>query len=204
MPAAPKSQKMSVAEYLARERDALEKSEYLDGEVWPLHPPNERGMAGASRQHNEIADNLVLTLGSRLPGSGCRTYSRDLKVRCGPTGLYTYPDLVIVCGDRRFAPDDPDVLLNPVVIVEVLSPTTERYDRRRKFREYERIASFREYVLDAQDEPLVERFVRQPDGSWNRTMSEGLDAEFALDSVPVRVPLAAVYADVAFPETPTR
>ena len=204
MSAAPKPQKMTVAEYLARERDALEKSEYLDGEVWPLHPPNERGMAGASRPHNEIADNLVLAFGSRLQGSGCRTYSRDQRVRCGPAGLYTYPDMVIACADRQFVRDELDTLLNPVVIVEILSDGTERYDRRLKFRQYERIVSFREYVLVAQDEPLVERYVRQPDGSWNRTVFEGLGIDLELATVPVRVPMAAVYADVTFPETPAR
>lgn len=204
MSAAPKPQKMTVAEYLARERDALEKSEYLDGEVWPLHPPNERGMAGASRQHNEINENLSVELGTRLRGCGCRAYSRDQKVRCGPNGLYTYPDFVIVCGERQFAESEPDTLLNPQVIIEVLSDSTERYDRRRKFRQYERIASFREYVLVAQDEPFVERFVRQPDGGWSRTTFEGLDAELELATVPVRVPMAAVYADVTFPEAPGR
>ena len=204
MSAAPKPQKMTVAEYLARERDALEKSEYLDGEVWPLHPPNERGMAGASRPHNEIADNLVRAVGNRLEGSGCRTYSRDQKVRTGPKGLYTYPDVIVACGDRQFAADDADTLLNPQVIIEVLSDTTERYDRGRKFRQYERIAALREYVLVAQDEPLVERWVRQPDGSWNRTTFEGLDADMELATVPVRVPMAAVYADVTFPEASGR
>ncbi len=120
MSAAPKPQKMTVAEYLARERDALEKSEYLDGEVWPLHPPNERGMAGASRSHNEINENLTAELLPLLRARGCRSYSRDLMVRTGPAGLYTYPDLAIVCGEKLFAEDDPDVLLNPQVIVEVL------------------------------------------------------------------------------------
>ncbi|MBX9579780.1 MAG: Uma2 family endonuclease [Gemmataceae bacterium] len=202
MSAAPQRRKMTVAEYLERERTALEKSEYLDGETWLLHPPHERGMAGASRSHNTVNENLSGELYARLRGTGCRTFSRDLKVRCGPTGLFTYPDLVIVCGDRQFAEDDPDVLLNPAVIFEVLSPTTERYDRVRKFDQYGRIASFREYVLIAQDEPLVERYVRQPDGSWNRTVYAGLDAELPLATVPVRLPLSAIYADVTFPETP--
>lgn len=204
MSAASQPKKLTAAEYLAIERAADFKSEFYDGVMYPLHRDGPTGMAGASRPHNEVNENLSVELGGRLKGTGCRTYSRDQRVRVGPGGLYAYPDVVIVCGAGEFAADDPDTLVNPRVIIEVPSDTTERYDRRFKFRQYQRIPSFQEYVLVAQDEPAVERYVRQPDGSWNLTTFVGLDTELALATVPARVPLADVYAGVTFPENPGR
>lgn len=204
MNAVPKK-KLTVAEYLAIEREAEFKSEFLDGEMFPLHgPPGPHGMAGASRRHNEVTQNLNIEIGSRLKGRPCRTYSADLRVRIDRTGLYTYPDFLIVCGPPEFEPDDPDTLTNPQVIVEVLSKSTESYDRGLKFLHYRQLPSVREYVLVSQDRVLVERFVRQPDDTWLLTTFADPAGEFALATVPVRVPLADVYRGVDLPETPLR
>ena len=116
------------------------------------------------------------------------------------TGLYAYPDLSIVCGQSEFEDAEVDVLLNPRVIVEVLSDSTETYDRGAKFLQYRQIASLQEYVLVSQDKPLIERFVRQPDDSWLLTVFAGMDQVFEFSSVPAKVPLAEVYRDVTFPD----
>lgn len=195
MTAQPKT-RLTVAEYLAIERQAEFKSEFYDGELF--------AMAGASFEHNAINDNLVGELHGRLKGGPCRTYSRDLRVRVERTGLYCYPDLVIVCGEPQFAEEDKDTLTNPRVVFEVLSASTERYDRRTKYRHYQQLPSVQEYVLVAQDEALCEQFVRQADGSWTHVLSVGLDATLNLSSVPVSVPLADVYAGVTFPPAPPR
>jgi Uma2 family endonuclease len=183
--------KLTAAEYLAIERDAPVKSEFYAGEMF--------AMAGASREHNTINENLSGELHARLKGSPCRTFSRDLRVLVDRTGLYTYPDLVIVCGAPEYDAEDRDTLVNPRVVIEVLSPSTERYDRTTKFLHYRQLASVEEYVLVAQDAAWCERFVRQPDGSWAQVPFVGLDAVLELKSVPVAVPLADIYAGVSFP-----
>ena len=137
---------------------------------------------------------------ARLKGGDCRTLSRDQRVLVDRTGLYCYPDLVIVCGPPEYSADDPDTLVNPRVVVEVLSESTERYDRTTKFRNYQQLPSMTEYVLVSQDEPLCERYVRMPDGSWALVSFVGLEAALAFASVPVQVPLADIYAGTTFPE----
>lgn len=188
--------KLTAAEYLVIERAAPSRSEFYAGEMF--------AMAGASPAHNRIKDNLIVALGGALRGTGCCTMSSDQRVRVDATGLYTYPDVLVLCGPGEFAPDDADTLLNPKVVVEILSDSTERYDRGVKFRHYQQIPSCEEYVLVAQDEPLAERYVRQPDGGWLLTTATGLDAELVLASVPARVRLADLYAGVKFPEHPLR
>src|SRR5688500_15943172 len=168
MSAVPKP-KLTVAEYLARERAAEFKSEYYRGETF--------AMAGASRQHNTAKENLIGELFTRLKGSPCRTFSSDQRVKVPVTGLYTYPDIVIVCGKPEYDPLDPDTLVNPVAVIEVLSPATETYDRGAKFRQYQQLPSVQEYVLVSQNEPVVERFVRQNDGTWVLTVVTGLGGE---------------------------
>jgi Uma2 family endonuclease len=180
-----------VAEYLAIEKAAEFKSEFYDGEMF--------AMAGASRDHNRVRENLVGELFGRLRGGPCSSFSSDMRVRVNKTGLYTYPDMLIVCGVEEYPPGDPDTLLNPTVILEVLSPSTERYDRTIKFRHYKQIESLREYVLVSQDEPAIERRIRQPDGRWILVEVTDLDAEFVLDSVPLSVPMADIYRGVVFP-----
>lgn len=180
--------KLSETEYLAIERAAKFKSEFYNGEMF--------AMAGASRQHNEIKDNLILEIASRLKGGPCRTYSADQRVKIDRTGLYTYPDLLIVCGKPEFDKEQRDTLHNPQVIIEILSESTESYDRGKKFQHYRQLSSLQEYVLVSQERKLVERFVRQPDETWLLTTFADPDGEFALATVPVRVPMTDVYRGV--------
>lgn len=199
MSAVPK-QKLTVDEYLAIERAAEFKSEFFDGVMYPLQGPGgPLGMAGAKYDHNRINENLSVELANRLKGGPCQTLSRDMRVRVSPSGLYTYPDVVVVCGDPEFADDNRDTLLNPIIIIEVLSASTEKYDRGAKFRQYQKISSLKEIVLVAQDEPLAERFVRQADESWALIATTGLEGTFAFHSIPVKLPMAAIYDGVKFP-----
>ena len=195
MSAVPK-RKLTAAEYLTVERRAEFKSEFFAGEMFT--------MAGASREHNRLKENLIVELGTRFRGGSCQTYSSDQRVLVNSTGLYTYPDIVILCGPGVYDPADRDTLTNPTTIIEVLSESTERYDRGAKFRNYQQIPSLREYVLVAQDEPVCERFLRQADGSWALVSFVGLDATLVLLSAPAEIPLADVYAGVTFPDPPPR
>src|SRR5438445_2709538 len=157
-------------------------------------------MAGASEEHCLIKDNLAREAGYQLKGGPCRLVTSDLRVKVDPTGLYTYPDIVIYCDQPRFEDQVFDTLLNPRVLVEVLSDSTAAYDRGDKFRHYRQISSLREYVLVAQDRPLVERHVRQSDESWVMTEFAGLDSILQFTSVPAGVSLSEVYRGVTFPD----
>ena len=200
MSAVPKPPKLTVEEYLEIERTAVNKSEFFDGEMFLVHPPaGPCMMAGASKPHNIVFRNLFGELFKELGYGPCQLFAADQRVKLDPTGLWCYPDLLIVCDEPEYAADDPDALTNPRVVIEVLSPSTERYDRTTKFRHYAALLSVQEYVLVAQDEPLVERFVRLPDGQWARTEFAGLDATLTLATVPAAVPLADVYRRVEFP-----
>ncbi len=195
MSAVPKP-KMTPGEYLAKERQAEFKSEFYNGEVF--------AMAGGSREHNRVKVNLVGELFVRLKGGECQTYSSDQRVLVEATGLYTYPDIVIVCGPATYDLLDRDTLTSPVAIIEVLSPSTERYDRGAKFRNYQQIPSMTEYILVAQDEPVCERYVRQSDGSWALVSFVGLTAFLALTSVTVQIPLVDVYSGIVFSDITLR
>jgi Uma2 family endonuclease len=182
--------------YLAQERRADYKSEYLRGEVF--------AMAGASYEHTLSKDNLARHAGNQLADGPCRILTSDMRVKVEATGLYTYPDIAIVCEEPRFEDEVFDTLLNPRTLVEVLSDSAEKYDRGAKFAHYRQIPSLQEYVLVAQDQPLVERFVRQADGSWLMTAFEGLSQTLAFTSVPVQVSLAEIYRGITFPEHANR
>ena len=195
MSALPKP-KLSVFEYLAIETRAEFKSEYFKGEMF--------AMAGASPTHNFIKENLSIELGVRLKGGLCRALSADQRIKIERTGLFTYPDLLIFCGVPAYDVDDPYSLLNPVAIIEVLSPSTEKYDRGAKFRNYQQISSLTEYILVAQDEPVCERFTRSNDGSWAFVSFVGLAAELVFTSVLVKIPLSDVYNGVSFVEIAPR
>jgi Uma2 family endonuclease len=196
MSAIPKK-KLTEAEYLSLERTADFKSEFFNGEMF--------AMAGASREHNELKDNMIGEIFSRLKGGPCRTYSSDQRVKVSRTGLYTYPDLLIVCGTPEFEFDkDVDTLLNPQVIFEILSESTESYDRGAKFQQYWQVPSLREYVLVSQDKMLMERFVRQPDDSWLLTTFDDAAGDFTLATISVRVPLVDIYRGVEISEQPLR
>jgi Uma2 family endonuclease len=148
----------TAEEYLAGERSAPEKHTFFRGEVF--------AMAGASRQHNLLVGNVVRVLGNALLERPCETYPSDMRIKVPATGLYTYADASVTCGEPQFDDEIFDTLLNPIVIVEVLSDSTERYDRGEKFESYRTIPSFRDYLLVTQNRVLVEHFARQPDGSW--------------------------------------
>ncbi len=191
MTAVPKK-KLTEAEYLAIERAAEFKSEFYNGEMF--------AMAGASRQHNELKENLIGELFNRLKGGPCRTYSADQRVKVERTGLYTYPDLLIVCGSPEFELTDGIVTLrNPEVVIEIMSKSTEHYDRGKKFGHYRQLPSLREYVLVAEDQPHIERYVRQTDGSWLLTVFDGPAGEFPFVTVTATIPLADVYRGVELP-----
>lgn len=179
---------LSVEEYLEAERRAETKSEYLDGEVF--------AMSGGSRRHNLVMTNLIREVSQQLKNRPCEVYPSDLRVHIPATGLYTYPDLVVVCGEPRFEDQELDTLLNPTLIIEVLSPTTEAYDRGKKFEHYRTIESLAEYVLVSQDAPRIEQYVRQEGGSWLLTATPGLEGRMILPSVGCELALAEVYDKV--------
>jgi Uma2 family endonuclease len=173
-------------EYLALERNAEFKSEYIDGRII--------AMAGAPRPHNLIVHNLDREIGTRLLHGPCEVYPGDMKVRIDASGRYVYPDLCITC-DPQFADGLADVLLTPVVIIEVLSESTEKYDRGEKFAHYRRISSLREYVLLSPDECLVERYVRDAE-FWRYDAVDTLQSNLQLASVGIEIPLRWIYAKV--------
>lgn len=192
MSSVPK-RRLTPAEYLAIERKAEFKSAYFNGEMF--------AMADTSRWHVRASINLSTEIVRQLRDSPCEVYNSDMRVKISPTGLYTYPDLSIVCDGPRFEDDVLDTLLNPRVIFEVLSKSTEAYDRGRKFGQYRQIVSLREFVLVSQTEPLIERYLRQADGDWLLSEFKGLEAVLVLESVPCRVPLAEIYRNVDFAES---
>jgi Uma2 family endonuclease len=189
MTSLPKT-RISPEEYLALEREAEYKSEYLAGEIF--------AMTGASREHNLITTNIVGELRQQLKGKPCEVYPSDMRVKVSATGLYTYPDVVVVCDEPRFEDDYVDTLLNPALIVEVLSSSTESYDRGKKFGYYRTVESLAEYLLVAQDEYKIEQYVRQPDGRWLLSDIHSLDGIVKLISVPCALALKEVYERVVF------
>ena len=191
MASAALKKRYTPQEYLVLERQAEFKSEYLDGIII--------AMAGASREHNLITGNLSRKIGNQLEHRPCETYTNDMRVLVSQTGLYAYPDVTVVCGEALFLDDDRDTLLNPTVIVEVLSPTTESYDRRKKSGHYRRLPSLREYILVAQDEVFVERYLRQGD-VWLLTDLNRMDDTLSLTSIDCHVPLREIYARIEFPD----
>jgi Uma2 family endonuclease len=181
-------------EYLARERAAEYKSEYVNGFIV--------AMTGASRAHNVVTVNVSRELGNQLEGRPCEVYVADMRVKVEATGTYRYPDVVVACGDIAFEDAELDTLLNPVVIVEVLSPSTESVDRGEKLAHYRRLPSLREYLLISQDAPQIETFVRRGDG-WLLSDVSGLDASVHLASIDCVLPLRRVYDKVRFPHDAT-
>ncbi len=182
--------RISVQDYLRRERRAAFKSEFFQGEIF--------AMAGGSATHSLIAANFVRESGNALKDKPCAVFNSDLRVRVESTGLYTYPDATIVCGELEFDDDQRDTVINPTVIVEVLSDATEKYDRGRKANHYRQISSLQELVLIAQDQPHIERFTRQTNGDWLFHEEKQLTARFELPSLGISVMLAELYRNVPF------
>lgn len=180
--------RMTAEEYLAAERAAELRSEYYDGCVY--------AMAGTSFPHSLITTNLTRELSQALR-KRCFVMSSDARVRVSPGRVFTYPDVVVVCGEPRFADDQKDTLLNPTLIVEVLSPSTEAHGRGFKFAKYRELESLREYVLVSQTEPRVEKFVRQAGGQWVLSEYVGLEAVCRFESVDCEVALADIYESVS-------
>lgn len=181
---------LTPEEYLAFERRCEYKNEYFDGEIF--------AMTGASREHNLITVNIGRELSQQLKTRPCEAYISDMRVLIPRTTNYLYPDVVVVCGGPKFADSYLDTLTNPTLVVEVLSESTEVYDRGRKFEQYRKLESLREYLLVAQDKLLVERYLRQPGGGW--LLSEFGRAEEALElpSIECRLLVGDIYHKVEF------
>jgi Uma2 family endonuclease len=175
-------------EYLALERGAEGKSEYYGGEIFAL--------GGASERHNLITGNILVALHIQFRGRPCKVYSSDMRVKVNSTGLYIYPDVVALCGQSRFDDEQKDTLLNPTLIIEVLSKSTEAYDRGNKFEHYRKIDSLTEYLLVSQDKHHIDHYVRQPDNQWLLSEVGSLDDTISLPSVDCVLALAEVYDKV--------
>jgi Uma2 family endonuclease len=180
-------------DYLTLERKAERRSEYFRGEVF--------AMSGASPAHVLIVANVVASLHGQLRSRSCSVYSTDLRIKVSASGLYTYPDVVVVCGELSFDDQHRDTVLNPTLIVEVLSDSTRDYDRGMKFEHYRKLDSFREYVLLAQDRCHAEHHLRQADARWLLSETERTEDVLSLDSIGCRLPLADVYEKVRFQES---
>jgi Uma2 family endonuclease len=200
--AAPKLQhRCTVDEYLALERAAVERHIYLDGEIF--------AMAGESLAHGTISVNIVVSVGTQLKGTSCQAFTKDIKVRSGSIpesgrskkGLYSYPDIVAVCGEPEFHDAHKDIILNPKVIIEILSESTEAFDRGEKFTRLQKHnPSLTDYILVSQLEPQIEQFSRQADGSWSYHLHEGMDSNLPIASIGCTLKFADVYDRVQFPE----
>ncbi len=186
MPIEPQKSFLTAAEYLEIERKAEYKSEYFNGEMF--------AMAGASRPHNRIATTISRVLDTQLLERDCNVYGSDMRVKIKKINKYTYPDVVITCGKELFEDDKVDILLNPIVIVEILSDSTEAYDRGRKFQHYQFIESLAEYILIAQDAVRLEQYVRQNDRTWLYSEYQNLSDIVKLESVGCELALREVYA----------
>ncbi len=187
--------RLTPQEYLAIERQAETKSEYYNGEMFL--------MTGASREHNLIGTNFTGALQPQLRQKPCEIYANDMRVLIPATGLYTYPDIVVVCNEPQFEDAELDTLLNPTLIIEVLSDSTEKYDRGKKSENYRSIESLREYLLVAQDEPKLEHYARQSNGGWLLTDYHTLEATVSLPAIECHLSLRDVYDKVVFKPTDT-
>ena len=188
--AAEPNRLLTPAEYLARERAGELKHEYVAGEVY--------AMVGASREHNLIQTSVQASFYNQLASRQCEVYPSDMRVKIAALGIYTYPDVTVVCGRPELEDSTFDTLLNPTVIVEIASPSTQGYDRGLKFQRYRLIPAFREYLLIAQDSRRVEHAIRQPDNSWSLAAYTGADDVITLPAVGCTLALADVYRKVAF------
>ncbi|ANE54089.1 Uma2 family endonuclease [Methylomonas sp. DH-1] len=177
----------TAEEYLSLERSTSIKSEFHDGQIY--------AMTGASREHNLISGNIYRELSQQLKSRPCEAYINDMRVKATEARSYHYPDIAVVCGKPEFEDAQVDTLLNPMLLIEVLSPSTEAYDRGGKFAHYRKIPSLREYLLVMQDQPGIERYLRQGE-VWILSEALGLEASVALESIDCRLSLREVYDKV--------
>ncbi len=191
MSSLPKTQ-YTPEQYLALERAAEYKSELVNGEIY--------AMSGASRKHNLVSANLLGEIRAQLKGKPCETYGSDMRVMVDVTGMYTYPDVTMACGEPRFEDASVDTLLNPTILIEVLSPSTEAYDRGDMFAHYRKLPSLQEYILISQDKPRAEHYARQTSNTdqWLLTEISGLDGLLSLPSIGCAVAMQDVYDRVVF------
>jgi Uma2 family endonuclease len=187
----------TVEQYLEYEREADERSELIDGEIY--------AMAGESPAHGDISANLVMLVASQLRGTPCRARTKDTKVRSGTLkerfgkGMISYPDLVVICGEPEYHDRHRDIVLNPAVIIEVLSESTAEFDRGVKFTRYRMFnPTLTDYILVWQNEALVEHYIRQASGDWLFKEYHGLDKSFRIDSIECSLSLAEIYERVEF------
>ncbi len=178
---------LTPAEYLVSERKATIKSEYINGEIL--------AMSGASNAHNLITLDIGTELNIQLRGRKCLVYTNDMRVRTGPKGAYFYPDVIVCCGEPQFEDNVFDTLLNPILIVEVLSPSTEVYDKGEKFRHYQELASLQEYILVSQDRVRVEHY-RLAKTQWIQTELHAIEDVLNLASIGCELPLQDIYRRV--------
>jgi Uma2 family endonuclease len=187
-------QRLTEAEYLRIERAAAFKSEFFDGEMF--------AMAGGSPQHSLIATNLAREFGNHLAGKPCTAYNADLRIKVEETGLFTYPDLSIIRGVLEFAEGTDDTVVNPTIVVEVLSPSTEGYDRGKKFEHYRQIPTLRGYLLVSQHEPHIDQFARSGEGLWVLNDASGLQAKLSVAALDFEISLAQIYEKAQFGKLP--
>ncbi len=187
-----KNKRYTAAEYLELERQAEYKSEFIEGEIFAL--------AGALEPHNLISTNLTIALGTQLRNrtKPCKLYSGDMRVQVAEFKRYTYPDVVIVCGEAKFTDSVRGTLTNPMFITEILSSSTERYDRGEKFRHYRMLSSLQTYVLVSQNTPLLEVFERQANDEWVLKEHTGLDTTALLPKINCELRLSEVYVQIDF------
>ena len=192
----------TIEEYLAFEREAEERHEYLDGVIY--------AMAGESPEHGDISINLIGELREQLRDKPCRVRAKDTKVLSGSPllaqlrrsrkGLFSYPDVTVICGEPQYLDHHRDVLINPQVLIEVLSASTEAFDRGEKFIRYRKaLPSLTDYILVWQELPLIEHFIRQADGDWLTRIIEGLDTSLRIASLDCTLKLSEIYRLVNFP-----
>ena len=184
--------KLTVAEYLAFERASESKHEFFDGELF--------AMTGGTPAHSLIASNFIREAGNALKDRPCVVYTSDLRVKVNATGLYTYPDVTIVCGEQKFDDNQSDTLINPTIVVEVLSKSTASYDRGPKSKHFRKIDSLQALILIEQDSPVVEVYCRQSDGKWILTDATELTDSISIEPIGIFIPLAEIYRHVTFPE----
>ncbi len=181
---------LTPEEYLEIERNAEYKSEYFNGEMYAL--------AGTSKEHSIISVNLTRILANALLNKTCQLFDSNLRVKVSQTGLYTYPDLVVVCGAQKFEDDELDTLLNPTLIIEILSDSTEDYDRGTKFVNYRQIKSLQEYILVSQKNIKIEKFFRRDDSTWILTEESNPENSITLSSINCSLLLKEVYLNLNF------
>jgi Uma2 family endonuclease len=191
MTALPKKKKYTPEQYLALEEKAEYKSEYVNGYIFK--------MAGGTEAHITISFNATKLFADRLRGK-CRAYQSDMKVWVEEVGTYFYPDVTVVCGERRFHKGQRDIVENPILLVEVLSQSTKEYDKNDKFFTYQHIESFQEYVLISQNQPAVQQYIRQTDGGWKYKATIGLNSKVYFESVDATLSLQDIYDLVEFEE----